>query len=167
MFKFYDLGNDLGETNDLSSDPAFASTIQRMLGELQGHVDRGFTRAGAVANANGTNFQGGDVLDAANYLGYGDTNDAGDPGTLALPKLTTSNPNFIFVDGTAGGRVGDAWIIQGNGEVTFNGKPVRRGRLPLRAPRAGRSPPPPPSASTAAASQSPAARWSSRASGSA
>ena len=116
VFRLYDLSNDLGETNDLSGDPAFAATASRLLAELQGHVDRGFTRAGAVANTNGVNFEGGDLLDPTSYVGYGDG------GSLALPVLETSNPNFVFVDGTAADRVEDAWIIQGAGTVDMNGR---------------------------------------------
>ena len=113
VMKFYDLENDLGETTDLKDNAAFAATIASMLAELQGYVDTGFTRTGAAAVGNGVNFQGGDLLTAANYRGYGDG------GNFELPVLTATNPNFVFVDAAATARVTDTWLIQGNGNVNF------------------------------------------------
>jgi hypothetical protein len=71
------------------------------------------TRTGATPVANGTNFLGGNLLSTSSYFSYGDG------GTFAVPKLTLTNPNFVYVDGTAASRVTNAWIIQGGGAVNF------------------------------------------------
>ena len=118
LFRLYDLGNDLGETNDLKNDPAYRDQVTAMLGQLQTYIDQGYSRSGAVAIGNGVNFQGGDILDPASYLGYGDVGyDPDNTGAFELPRLTRAAPSFIFVDGTAAQRIDDAWLIQGNGRV--------------------------------------------------
>ena len=114
--QLFDLSTDLGETNNLLSDPAYASRISQMLATAQSYVDQGYTRNGAMAVMNGRNFQGGgSILDPSNYQYYGD-------GTQFQPgTLTNDNPSFVFRDGNASTRVSNAWIIQGNGTVTFDG----------------------------------------------
>ena len=113
---FFDLSIDGGETNDLKNDPVFATRIQTMLATLQTYVDQGYTRAGASQIPNGQNFLGsGSILSAKGYRYYG-------MGSQFEPAvLVTSNPSFIFRDGVANKRVNKAWLIQGNGVVTFNG----------------------------------------------
>lgn len=114
--QLFDLSNDLGETSNLVGNSAYAERIAQMLATAQSYVDQGYSRNGATAIMNGRNFQGGgSILNSANYQYYGD-------GTqFEPPTLTNANPNFIFRDGHASTRISNAWLIQGNGQVTFDG----------------------------------------------
>ncbi len=127
--KFYDLGEDLTEAESLlrndgtwrnTADQAqYAATMADMLSSLQGYVDAGFTRSGAEKVNFGKNFQGGDILEASDYSSYAElNNDTGGPD-FEPNVLTTDTPSFVFMDGTADGKVDGAWLIHGNGEVIF------------------------------------------------
>lgn len=124
-FRLYDLSSDLGETNRLDNDPAYATVMGEMLAELQGYVTSGYQRSGAVAAVdNGQNFVGStggqtSILDANNYSWSGATNN--DPSQFEPGVLSIDNPSFVYRDGVAPGRVDAAWIVQGGGDVTFTG----------------------------------------------
>lgn len=114
--RLFDLSNDLRENVNLLNNSVYAATAAEMLGTLQGYVNQGYSRNGADAVSNGKNFQGGgSILSPNNYAYYGDGTE------FEASVLTSSAPNFVFQAGNVSQRVVGAWIVQGNGTVTFDG----------------------------------------------
>lgn len=107
----YNLSNDLSEaSNIMASEGAATASMQAVVRQF---VDQGYSRSGAERVYNGSDFQGGNLLDASNWHHY---------TWLYNNQLPTAQrPGFICTDGTAASSVNNMLLVQRAGTVSFTG----------------------------------------------
>ena len=105
---FVDLSNDLSELTDLGA----TATANEMLTTLQTLTSQGFSRSGAAAFENGYNFEGGDLLAAANWHAYKTSRNNVLPSSEA--------PGIISVDGSASGDLINITLVHRAGTLAYS-----------------------------------------------